>query len=69
MSNEDIERHLRGRTGKYILKPNTCGKDDEWKHFSIVYEKRVDADDIIRRTHAHVINATNVINLKMLVAG
>ena len=52
MSNEDRERHLRDRTGKYILKPNTCGKADVWKHFSIVYEKGVDADDIIQNTCA-----------------
>ena len=37
-----------GRTGKYILKPNTHGKAAVWKSFSIVYEKGVESEDLIQ---------------------
>lgn len=48
MSIETIERQLRGRTGKYTLKPNTHGKAAVWKSFSIVYEKGVESEDLIQ---------------------
>jgi len=41
-----------GRTGKYILKPNTGGKAEVWKSFSIVYEKGVESDDMVQNVCA-----------------
>ena len=36
----EIERSLKTRNCKYLLKPNELGKSDVWKNFDLVFEKQ-----------------------------
>jgi len=38
--------------GKYTPKLNTSGKAEVWKHFSVVYEKSVDGEDVAQNVCA-----------------
>ena len=58
-----VERALRSKSNKFLLKPNDAGKSDIWKTFSLVYEQNFTDNETstehVRRVGSGLKNVTH----------